>query len=528
MNTLAAEDMLPNRPRRLVRIFRVAIFSAVAVATAVALFYAEENWRGERAWATHVKAMAALGEHLDLASFTLAPVPDDQNFAKTPVLDTLAYQPKSPAVESLAEFLNTDYITHVRSQWDQGRSFDWQGWLEGLPATVRSEPLSKGLSPTAQALAILKPLEPAMAELRTAARMRPLGQFRSPKPPDNSFYSPSAFGPFKLSKLLGPYVAAELAEGKTDQAFEDTLVLQRLASAIETDLETDHALVDAVVCNILHGSYVLQIFWDGWQQSSWTPAHYEAFQAQFGAWDGPAAHNRALREGRALVNQIFNVDRIGTYRDLEELRRWRFVLMPRGWYRQNLIAYNLAIQQVLANGFDERPPQYRQVQDARLKAHFKELRESHSPFLWLVEISTTNLDKLGPGFARNANRISMAGVVCALERYKAERGEYPERLEVLVPKFAAALPTDLYTGQPFRYHRTADGQFLLYSVGPDEKDDGGVKGDDWAWPARSIPQVGPAHDDESPQKGLNARERYQSEIDGRRRLRAGAVQGQAR
>jgi hypothetical protein len=158
--------------------------------------------------------------------------------------------------------------------------------------------------------------------------------------------------------------------------------------------------------------------------------------------------------------------------------------MPRGWWRQNMIAYDLAMQQALTNGFNETPARYRSVENARLEAQPQELKQSRSPFRWLAVIGTNNLDKNVSGFAGKANLMPMAGVVCALERYKAEHGAYPETLTALVPKFAAALPTDLYTGQPFRYRRTADCQFLLYSVGPDEKDDDGVKGDDWAWPAR--------------------------------------------
>ena len=36
------------------------------------------------------------------------------------------------------------------------------------------------------------------------------------------------------------------------------------------------------------------------------------------------------------------------------------------------------------------------------------------------------------------------------------------------------LPHDIINGQPLHYRRTDDGQFVLYSVGWDEKDDGGV------------------------------------------------------
>ena len=64
----------------------------------------------------------------------------------------------------------------------------------------------------------------------------------------------------------------------------------------------------------------------------------------------------------------------------------------------------------------------------------------------------------------------------ALERYRLAHGEYPESLDVLAPQFMAKLPHDIINGQPLHYRRTSDGQFVLYSVGWNETDDGGVVG----------------------------------------------------
>ena len=55
-----------------------------------------------------------------------------------------------------------------------------------------------------------------------------------------------------------------------------------------------------------------------------------------------------------------------------------------------------------------------------------------------------------------------------------------------VYQFIAKLPHDIIGGQPLKYRRTADGQFVLYSIGWNEKDDGGVPGKtdtegDWVW-----------------------------------------------
>src|ERR1035441_1753522 len=82
-----------------------------------------------------------------------------------------------------------------------------------------------------------------------------------------------------------------------------------------------------------------------------------------------------------------------------------------------------------------------------------------------------------------------AALACALERYRLANGQFPERLSALTPQFMSRLPNDVIGGQPYKYRRTDDGRFILYSVGWNEKDDGGVPGErlfdqtqgDWVW-----------------------------------------------
>jgi hypothetical protein len=94
-------------------------------------------------------------------------------------------------------------------------------------------------------------------------------------------------------------------------------------------------------------------------------------------------------------------------------------------------------------------------------------------------------------FAQTAADCAL--IACALERYHREHGQYPELLSALQPQFIPKLPHDIINGEPLRYHRTETGQYVLYSVGWNERDDGGVVGvvkveegnslsqGDWVW-----------------------------------------------
>lgn len=60
----------------------------------------------------------------------------------------------------------------------------------------------------------------------------------------------------------------------------------------------------------------------------------------------------------------------------------------------------------------------------------------------------------------------------ALAAYRADHGALPETLAELCPKYLAELPRDIYGKGPLQYRRSGD-RFLLYSVGPNGRDDGG-------------------------------------------------------
>ena len=73
------------------------------------------------------------------------------------------------------------------------------------------------------------------------------------------------------------------------------------------------------------------------------------------------------------------------------------------------------------------------------------------------------------------SQASLRGTIVglALERYRAEKGCWPDRLDELVPAHLKAVPRDPFGGQPLHYKQLGDG-VLVYSVGPDERDDDGA------------------------------------------------------
>jgi hypothetical protein len=83
------------------------------------------------------------------------------------------------------------------------------------------------------------------------------------------------------------------------------------------------------------------------------------------------------------------------------------------------------------------------------------------------------LDKLCQASWRKHAQVRSLAVLVAVERFRKANGRWPDRLDELTPRFLAAVPLDPYDGKPLRYRRLGDG-VVVYSVGPDETDNGGT------------------------------------------------------
>ncbi len=79
--------------------------------------------------------------------------------------------------------------------------------------------------------------------------------------------------------------------------------------------------------------------------------------------------------------------------------------------------------------------------------------------------------------ARTRAQVRGTMLSAAVELYRSENDTYPPSLGHLEPNYISELPEDPFTGNSFVYAPTESG-YLLYSVGPDMRDDGGSLLDD--------------------------------------------------
>jgi hypothetical protein len=71
------------------------------------------------------------------------------------------------------------------------------------------------------------------------------------------------------------------------------------------------------------------------------------------------------------------------------------------------------------------------------------------------------------------SKLTLLSVELALRAHSAEHGKPPAQLKELSPTFLKEIPRDPFTGKPLVY-RPQGTNWLLYSVGPDRVDNGGI------------------------------------------------------
>jgi hypothetical protein len=574
--------------RNLVR----GLFLIACIATLLAGFYAEENWRGKKAWENYRKTLAATGAVLDWEAFIPPPVPEDQNKFKAPgMMDWFVKKgpnlpPRSPNLGTPGAFLQrnhsntgavriaelimapadttldpgeTNLILQLHhpaageqarqilrkaigatAEGSQGFTFAAEGWrhIKSVRVSVVADelPALNDFGDLFPSNALTSP-HPASSRLRVeSAGSNKFRVMLSPPPPSAADYlgwSDQFAGDLNLigKALKRPYARMDgdyarpvaspvpnfVTIRRVAQMLADRAICHLLLSQPEeamSELTSLHDLLGllegkpttlvAAMINVAVTGLYLDIVADGLRLGAWLEPQLVAIESQVEKINLPPIYVQSLAAeraglcralGTAMAEDNFLINSLAgqlTLRQrLKEPAFLFFSFAPRGWRYQNMIrvarAHQLAIDSFdLTNGLVL--PQTTAQVGQELVTRFSR----HSPYVVLARLALPNLTKATQTVARNQTMANQALIACALERFRRARGQYPESLENLVPQFLEKIPHDLIGGQPLKYRRIGHGEFLLYSVGWNEIDDGGIPGltkagtedrekGDWVW-----------------------------------------------
>jgi len=499
------------------------------LAALVWIFYAEVDRRGQRDWNQYRQAKEAGGEHLEFQAYIPKAVPDEQNFAAAPIVKSWIQTDGGGILTNDLYARAADNISETKNAKDKGhRHFvdlvAWRMASDALQAgklerkqefgTDRME-LSARAEAAPAVLEGMKSDEADFEELRLASG-RPYARFPIEYDMEDLAQIPLRhLAIFKrVCERLNLQACAELAAGQPDKALADVKLMLYLADAIKHEPFLISYLVRAACFQI-----AVQPVWEGLAEHRWTESQLQELQARFQHYEFLADLDQSLKEERTFgIREVDQIKKrgLGTVYDLFDIERGDFDgfggttwhkeflnslgrILPAGWYDQERLKYciffdaqtkgvlDLAGERVLPSQIASNYAELtRQLPDPSLPPsvksilHHQVIAANILGFLRSIPVKAA-----APQTAAN-----QAAIACALERYRLASGQFPETLEALTPQFMSRLPDDVMTGQPYKYRRTEDGQFVLYSVGWNEKDDGGTPGKhglfddqegDWVW-----------------------------------------------
>jgi len=275
------------------------------------------------------------------------------------------------------------------------------------------------------------------------------------------------------AQLLAQDAALNAMKGRSDLATQSVLDCLRLARSLEAE-PTIVSQLTRIAAEQVAAAALEQAL----SRRAFPPAELEKMQSAFeeaekgsvgtfarafvgerctiiDLFQGPP---RELSKALAAMGQSLPVSSVEAYRkSTTNQADFAFCLDQ---FRSLIAAAKLPFPECLAGASEWTA----QISDARSKGYMV------APGMLL------NLAKTLERAAARLSELREGQTAIAVERYRVAHGTaLPVGLNALVPQYLAAVPADPFDGKPLRYKKLTPKGFVIYGVGPDRQDDGGLE-----------------------------------------------------
>ena len=509
------------------RTFQRWAIATASLVTAVFLAFAIEGARAARAWQAVEAHLKQRGEPLTYEDLLGPKVPDDQNFARHPLMDGLLShtatndakgrtafrwtgqrklaelqdalrfpssipdKPKNgkplrrtgPDLEVLASVLKSGTKRANRTVYDSGRAEPRE------TNDLFHLPIPPAGMPAAQAVLYAFEGRRAILDQVAEAARRPRAQYELRYADGPNALLPHLALHKSMAWELRTRSAARVATGDTVGAAEAIDTILRLAELTGEDPTFIGYMVRVAIESIAFGA-----FWDGTVLHAWSDAQLAAFQQRFDGLKQRDSLVKAFRGERLFGKTGFELTREGRLNPETPGDGFSGGAMPKAWLLQNQ-AYHSRVLDEVVDALQRCDPERGIAAKGSIweterisQTVFDTAGRRFHPYRILTHLLLPALAKFHIKADRSLTTSRLAITVAGLERHRLATGGYPKTLGDLVPKWVPTVPLDPMDGQPLRYRLNADESFTLYSVGPNHTDDNGIfesqQGQDldWAWP----------------------------------------------
>jgi hypothetical protein len=475
----------------------------------VAAYYAQEDLLGYRAWKSYLSHEGITPDQLDLRSYIPKSVPDDENFAATPVVKKWfatkwENQPWRSDHFSKAPSLLVKEIKDVEKKKSL-RHLDLAAWRHGLvnDSSIETRPQSRQQHATA-ILAALQDDEEMIQSVR-AASVRAKSTYPVNYTLDDPWQIllPHLSNIEQLGIRLNLMASAELAVHDSNKAFNDVLLTLYLADSLTNDAFVISYLIRA---GCVHAA--VQPIWEGLAEHRWSDRQLQEFETRLLRFNFVSELERPLKMERAVG--VLTID-LTRRRGVTYLARTAFNeptefngligkamdrTLPAGWFAREKVSYCRLWNTLFADAFDPATGTISPTEaSANQEAFNRDVHYGKRGLIGIVLhhqiVARMFLPALPKCIFRAAiaqTAADQAALACALERCHLANKRYPSDLQSLVPRWIPTIPHGVIEGSDYIYRAIDSDHFVLYSVGWDEKDDGGTPGallfsreGDWVW-----------------------------------------------
>ena len=509
---------------------RLLIGLAVFI-TLIAVLLTLDGIRGKWAWENFQAELKAAGEPIHSSELPPPPVPDDQNFAMTPLLAPLldyeynTYEDakvwRDPAAKERLITLTDVVFLHVRIPLANRHKLlitdlaPWQVHIRGITnfalppdrisaANIEIEASNPGKEivtydtnyAAKDILIALEFYDQEMNELHQAAR-RPHAQFPIHYHEGFAAVLPHLRVLRNFSRVSQLKAVALLADDQAEQALAEVLLMIQMSKSIRGDALLISGLVQVAILR----QFSL-VVWEGIARRQWTPEHLKTLEQGLRSVNLVIDYRHAIRGERVLATETVlkyhsNLHLLSDGNEgwLPDLLRWG----PRGLFYQNLVYLGRAYDPHLALPVvDVEKRRFDLILDNIRATQIDEDLEHIRPYNLLARMLIPAFSKALRRYAEGQVEVDQMRLACAIELFRHQHGHPPESLAELAPNFIPTVPSDPLTGQPYLYTHTGN-DYTLYSLGANGTDEGGLivwkEGNrpdqpdsnqgDWVW--RSLP-----------------------------------------
>lgn len=464
-------------------------WTVVCLVSLITVLWQWENWRSARELrAVHQRVVERLGTD-DPFAFMPPKVTDEQNYFANPVLESwlhettpgtlrLKYNPPKDAL------LPKDFIKPEIVEGDDGKAgkLDLKAWMakRNLPSTeeprlVLARELGDGnglLTKLAEGLS--KPysiMKPGQREAMEAADGNP---WAAPYP---QFQSQNRF-----QEQLALHLRSAALVGDRDKVNTTAHILLRFAEA-----PARGNIVGCLVPLALHG-IAFDALHEALEHPVWTEEALGRLQVRLAQFDDLKHYQQAhageilnMFAGLTYFREHPEALNMGGGSETEQAAT-RFVVrnMPVGWHDANVAYYtNHMLDQLgplTPTAWLDAGSRSEAV-NARVKAEVT----WPNPRRILGAIAIPHVGNISQAAAEALFKRRCLIIACALEKHRLRHGAFPASLDVVKDDLKLFTLDDPARPGHLPGFRLENGGYLLWSAGPDAKDDGGEKDKDWLW-----------------------------------------------